>query len=123
MAIITYHCKKCKKDTIRIENLDNPINEYECMHCQKIAELKSYVPSFRQTKKRETNIGGTTHFEPAFGMEINTKDIDKLCKQHGMVYGGDDLTAEAKRNKAYNEARFKNEFNSGLDREMRAAGL
>ena len=75
-------------------------------------------PKCGKGQNRNSFTGGVTHFEPAFGMEINTKDIDKLCKQHGMVYGGDDLESEARRNKKYNDDKINNDWKAELSREM-----
>ena len=69
------------------------------------------------------NTGGTTYFEQGLGKKINTKDIDKICKEKGWVYGGEDLTMEATKNKAHNETRIKEQFKDGLQQELRRHGF
>lgn len=64
------------------------------------------------------NTKGRSFFEPAFGKKIHTGDIDILCKEKGLVYGGDDLSREAAKNKQYEETKIKSELNHELKSEL-----
>ncbi len=76
-------------------------------------------PKCKSTPTKRNNTNGTTYFETALGREINTKDIDRIGKENGWVYGGDDLSVEAKKNKTYTQERCYNEFKSGLNEQLR----
>jgi hypothetical protein len=92
-------------------------NGHGYINCEELGY--PYCPHCDKTMKKETFTGGRTEYSTGLGMNVNSKDIDRICKERGLVVGGADLTREAARNKAYNEARIKETFNNGLQRELR----
>lgn len=78
----------------------------------------AYCPECGEERKLSTKTNGETFYERGLGMEVNSRDIDKICKERGLVYGGDDLSKEAARNRVYNEQKFKQEFYGGLRKEL-----
>jgi len=59
-----------------------------------------------------------TFFDVGMGREVNVNEIDKICKEKGLVYGGDDLTREAAQNKQYNEQKFSHQIQKELKERL-----
>lgn len=97
-----------------------------CNKCHKYVNVEKYggvpyCPYCDITQEKRTNTNGTTYFEPAVGAKVSTKEIDAIAKKNGWVYGGEDLSREAARNKAYQKEKFANEFRNNLAKEIREA--
>lgn len=54
-------------------------------------------------------------FDITSGKEIAYSDVDKVCKEKGFVFGGDeDITKECQRNKSYHEAMMRQRIEKEL---------
>lgn len=97
-------CKKCK--TLKIQPTE----------CENILCNRYKIES----KPRKRNQFSNTYFDISFGKHINTKDIDRLCKESNNIYISDEEAAfEAKKNKKYERDKFWNNFNQGLTKEIK----
>ena len=70
--------------------------------CQQILCDKYKVKSSNPFTKSKTV--SSTYYDTSLGEYVNTKDIDRICKERGLVYGGQEsIDVDCKRNKQYNE--------------------
>ena len=86
------------------------------INCEKYGY--KYCEKCAQEYKDPIYTNGVTEYHTGLGESVNSKDIDRICKEKGLVYGGEDLTREAARNKEYNEKKYTDMFNNGLKNEL-----
>ena len=118
-------CINCNSQVLSYRVCDGEHHSRECEGTLKQTDFILAKPyDFSNCKKSNGPIftGGQTYYEKGLGREVNTRDIDRICKQEGLVYGGEDLTHEANRNKQYNKTKFKENFRNGLATELRKNG-
>ena len=86
-----------------------------CLNCD--GNFKLWV------RKKSSNINVHTfkpYFDVTLGKTVESKhEINEYCKRNDMVYAGDkELTQQCNQNRAEREARFEQNFNAGLAKEL-----
>lgn len=100
--LISFICARCGKYNNISDNKTT-----DCVHCE------GYMPS--------KNVS-TTYFDTSLGEYVNSKDIDRICKEKGMVYGHiDDMDKQAKSNKDYKRGTINKEMSRELSEDIRRA--
>lgn len=69
---------------------------------------------------KNKNTNGVTKYSTELGMEVNSKEIDRICKEKGLVYMSDsEIERECKKNKEYNINKAYSERSSELRDKLR----
>lgn len=98
--------KKCGEDC--------KICAQSCLNCDGV---------FKLWKKKAHSVNINTfkpYFDVTMGKEVSSKhEINEYCKRNNMIYAGDkELTQQCERNKAENERRYAEKFESGLREQL-----
>lgn len=86
--------------------------------CERVF-CKNYKFAVKSYKRKTVS---ETFFDNSLGEYVNSKDIDKICKEKGMVYGTiDETDKQAKYNKSYNIQNREREASKQLENDLRSA--
>jgi hypothetical protein len=105
----------------------------KCSKCEKEGEFiggrfslsiindKFVCDECRGGRQNSMPIVGRTFFDVTTGEEISTSDINKICKERGLVYGDDkDLSKDCECNRKHTEEKQMSEFrNIVIENTMR----
>lgn len=104
-----HKCDKCQQDVYSYRDCTN--EHHICGGVLKMIEKIPAVSYNFENGKTYAPIAGRTFFSVEFGRDVSTSEIKKLCKENGYVYADDkDLSADAARNKEYNEKKHWDNF-------------
>lgn len=109
---------ECNQCGIRVTAYRVCDKEHHSRDCDGVLRQVDFIPAQSYNFKLKgfrVPITGRTFFEPTFGREISSSEIDKLCRENDYVYADDkDLTADCERNKKYTEEKQMTEFRNAV---------
>jgi hypothetical protein len=118
-----HNCEKCNSNEVKsYRDCTGETHSRECDGKLKKIDFVALTPySFKFDKHTCLPIVGRTFFDVTTGQEISTSDINKICKERGLVYGNDkDLSKDCERNRKHTEEKQMNEFrNTVIENTMR----
>ena len=117
------HIHTCNECHAQILSYRDCTKEHHSLKCKGQLIKTDFLPLipivFSETGRKSLSFsGGVTEYHTGLGMKVNSRDIDKICKERGLVYGGEDISRECKKNREYNLAKQRHEFRKGLAEKL-----